>query len=211
MKLTSIVAALMATNVAAFPHMDTMTAPLKASAYNKLMRRAISRNAPQGKGALPVTPPPFDAKSQYISNKGAHKFVPPGHSDARGECPGLNAMANHAYLPHNGVGTIQQFVDATQEVFGMGPDLALFLSTYGAVVDGSLTSWSIGGKPHTGIGGSHGNYETDSSPLKSDLRQYGSLGELVISQFKEVSAQSAVTGQRSYMAESQRVAVRYAA
>ena len=68
----------------------------------------------------------------------------------------------------------------------MGPDLALFLSTYGAVVDGDLTSWSIGGKPHTGIGGSHGNYETDSSPLKADLYQYGNLETLVISQFKEL-------------------------
>lgn len=48
-------------------------------------------------------------------------------------------------------------------------------------------SWSIGGAPHTGIGGSHGNYESDSSPLKGDLYQYGNLGKLVISQYKEVS------------------------
>ena len=68
----------------------------------------------------------------------------------------------------------------------MGADLALFLATYGAVVDGSLISWSINGKPHTGIGGSHGNYETDSSPLKADLYQYGSLEKLVLSQFTEV-------------------------
>ena len=68
----------------------------------------------------------------------------------------------------------------------MGADLALFLATYGAVVDGTLTSWSINGKPHTGIGGSHGNYETDSSPLKADLYQYGSLEKLVLSQFTEV-------------------------
>lgn len=91
------------------------------------------------------------------------------------------------YLPHNGVATISQFTNACQEVFGMGADLALFLATYGAVVDGTLTSWSIAGKPHQGIGGSHGNYESDSSPLKSDLYQYGSNSKLVISQFKEVS------------------------
>jgi hypothetical protein len=97
-------------------------------------------------------------------------------------------MANHGYLPHNGVATIAQFASACQTVFGMGADLALFLATYGAVVDGTLTSWSINGKPHTGIGGSHGNYETDSSPLKADLYQYGSLEKLVISQFKEVCA-----------------------
>jgi hypothetical protein len=68
----------------------------------------------------------------------------------------------------------------------MGVDLATFLATYGAVVDGSLTYWSIDGKPHTGIGGSHGNYETDSSPLKADLYQYGDLNKLIISQFKEL-------------------------
>ena len=83
-------------------------------------------------------------------------------------------MANHNYLPHNGIATIDQFVNATEHVFGMAPDLGAFLSIYGAVVDGTLTQWSIGGQPHTGILGSHNNYESDSSPLKSDLNQYGS-------------------------------------
>ncbi len=95
-------------------------------------------------------------------------------------------MANHNYLPHNGVATITQFTKACQEVFGMGADLALFLSTYGAVVDGSLLSWSIDGKSHIGIGGSHGNYETDNSPLKGDLYQYGDNGKLILAQYKEV-------------------------
>jgi len=112
--------------------------------------------------------------------------VAPGSGDARGECPGLNALANHNYLPHNGIATINEFVSATGQVFGMGADLALFLSTYGAVIDGSGTSWSISGGPHVGIGGSHGNYETDSSPLKSDLYQYGSNSKLILEQFHEV-------------------------
>ncbi|TKA40647.1 hypothetical protein B0A54_09108 [Friedmanniomyces endolithicus] len=68
----------------------------------------------------------------------------------------------------------------------MGADLALFLSTYGAVIDGSGTSWSIAGGPHVGIGGSHGNYESDSSPLKSDLYQYGSNSKLILEQFHEL-------------------------
>jgi len=66
-------------------------------------------------------------------------------------------------------------------------DLATFLAVYGAVVDGTLTSWSIEGAPHTGIAGSHNNYETDSSPLKSDLNQYGSNERLIMSQFNTVS------------------------
>ncbi|KAK4896475.1 hypothetical protein LTR27_005691 [Elasticomyces elasticus] len=159
-----------------------MTEGLSADvAYKQLLERQTL--GPQG-GAGPLTPPPFDAKAQLIDVSGTHAFTPPGSADARGFCPGLNALANHNYLPHNGIATITQFVDATTKVYGMGPDLALFLSTLGATVDGTGVSWSIAGTPHTGIGGSHGNYETDSSPLKSDLYQYGTNGKLVMSQFK---------------------------
>lgn len=36
---------------------------------------------------------------------GRHKFVPPDFEagDQRGPCPGLNALANHNYIPHDGV------------------------------------------------------------------------------------------------------------
>jgi len=36
----------------------------------------------------------FDPVSQYISTTGDNAFVPPGPTDQRGPCPGLNAMAN---------------------------------------------------------------------------------------------------------------------
>ena len=65
----------------------------------------------------------------------------------------LNAFANHNFLPHNGYATIQQFIDTTSEVVGMGADLAAFLAVYGAAVDGDGTSWSIGGTPGPGVGG----------------------------------------------------------
>jgi hypothetical protein len=74
---------------------------------------------PQGGAPLPLVPPPFDAEAQYVSNQGAHAYLAPGPGDARGPCPGLNALANHNYLPHNGVATIQQFIDATNAGFGM--------------------------------------------------------------------------------------------
>lgn len=151
------------------------------AALEQLQTRQTS--PPQGAGALPLVPPPFDAELQLVSNSGQYEFVAPGSGDVRGPCPGLNAMANHGYLPRNGVATILQFQTATEKVFGMSPDLGAFLAVYGAVVDGTLTSWSIRGTPHIGIGGSHGNYETDSSPLRADLNQYGSNDELVMSQF----------------------------
>nr|ANZ54407.1 heme-thiolate peroxidase HTP3 [Leptoxyphium fumago] len=149
----------------------------------KAKTKRQSTTSPQGEGALPLAPPPFDAASQYVSNQGAHAFVAPGSGDARGPCPGLNAMANHNYLPHNGVASITDFFNGVIEVFGMAPDLALFLATYGAIVDGNLLSWSINGGEHVGIGGSHNNYETDSSPTRGDLNQYGSSVNLVKSQF----------------------------
>ncbi|KAI1422637.1 hypothetical protein F5Y12DRAFT_799343 [Xylaria sp. FL1777] len=129
--------------------------------------------------------PYFDAKMQYVSNTGDHAFVPPGGSDQRGPCPGLNAMANHGYIPHNGVGTIEEFISGTMTAFGMGVDLATFLAVYGAIFDGDLTSYSIGGPAPSllglgdllgepqGLSGSHNKYEGDASPIHGDLYQYG--------------------------------------
>lgn len=57
----------------------------------------------------------FDASKQYVSNKGTHAYVAPGPNDLRGPCPGLNAMANHGYIPHNGVATITQFIQGTYD------------------------------------------------------------------------------------------------
>lgn len=66
----------------------------------------------------------------------------------------------------------------------MGVDLGAILSIYGAVFDGDLLSWSIGGPPSTGllssagllgtpqgISGSHNKYEGDASPARPDLYQ----------------------------------------
>ncbi|KAJ5047226.1 uncharacterized protein L3040_003066 [Drepanopeziza brunnea f. sp. 'multigermtubi'] len=144
--------------------------------------------------------PGFDAAAQYVSTHGQYEFVAPNSpntytGDQRGPCPGLNAMANHGYIPHNGVATIQQFID----VFGMGKDLGAFLSIYGSLADGDLTRWSIGGPtpnvPNvlgllgtpTGLSGSHNKYETDASPTRPDLYQYNcNTYKVIISQFQEM-------------------------
>ncbi|PNS18813.1 hypothetical protein CAC42_5352 [Sphaceloma murrayae] len=142
----------------------------------------------------------FDAAAQRISTTGDHAFAPPNFAagDQRGPCPGLNAAANHGYLPRNGVATINQFVEATTKVFGMGADLAGFLSTYGAVMDGDGTKWSIGGPSSNvpgllgllgqpqGISGSHNKYESDVSPTRGDLYERGNNFELQMDQFKEL-------------------------
>ncbi|KAI9890494.1 MAG: hypothetical protein M1814_003978 [Vezdaea aestivalis] len=133
--------------------------------------------------------PGFDAASQRIDVSGSHAFVPPNFAagEVRGPCPGLNALANHNYLPHNGWASLTQYVEATNRVFGMGIDLATFLSTYSLVIDGNPLGippgWSMGG-PVPGLGGgllsgllgqpkgltgSHNKQETDASPTHGDL------------------------------------------
>jgi hypothetical protein len=86
-------------------------------------------------------------------------------------------MANHGYIPHNGVATTSQFTQGTYDAFGMGVNLGSFLAVYGAVFDGDLTSRSIGGPPSASllsstagllgaprvISGSHNKYEFDVS------------------------------------------------
>ena len=54
----------------------------------------------------------FDPISQHVSTTGKYAFVAPGAGDQRGPCPGLNALANHGYLPHNGVADIPTIISA---------------------------------------------------------------------------------------------------
>ncbi len=64
-----------------------------------------------------------------------------------------------------------------------GADLAEFLAVYGAIFDGDLISYSIGGPVNgllnlggllgapQGLSGSHNKYEGDVSPTRGDLYQ----------------------------------------
>lgn len=54
----------------------------------------------------------FDPVAQKVSTTGNHAWVAPKNGDQRGPCPGLNALANHGYLPHNGVADIPTIVQA---------------------------------------------------------------------------------------------------
>lgn len=71
-------------------------------------------------------------------------------------------------------------------VFGMGLDLAAFLSVYSGVMSGDILNFSIGGKPKSslisgltsslgllgegqGLSNSHNRFECDASPTRTDL------------------------------------------
>ncbi|MCJ1471352.1 hypothetical protein MMC07_010000 [Pseudocyphellaria aurata] len=58
----------------------------------------------------------------------AHQYEPPGPNDIRGACPGLNALANHHFLSHDGITTFTELVDAQQNVFNIDYEFSTLLA-----------------------------------------------------------------------------------
>ncbi|EEQ84784.1 hypothetical protein RJZ56_005528 [Blastomyces dermatitidis] len=146
-----------------------------------------------------------DTMKKPIEVTGKHAFVPPNFEAGaqRGPCPGLNALANHGYIPHNGVTTTAQVIFAINDVYGMGIDLATILGVLGTVWVGnpiSLTpGFSIGGPTNQsenilhdilgligtpqGLIGSHNMIESDSSNTRDDLYSTGNAHTLRMDKF----------------------------
>lgn len=132
-----------------------------------------------------------NGKGNYIvpdPNDKAHAFVAPGKDDIRGPCPGLNAAANHNFLSHDGVVTYNELVDAQQNVYNVGYDLANLLATLGlTTTDGDIVTekLSIGCDATTrtsvspaltgsepGLDG-HNKFEADASLTRNDFFTHG--------------------------------------
>ncbi|KAF5254677.1 hypothetical protein FANTH_610 [Fusarium anthophilum] len=126
----------------------------------------------------------FDPKVQLVDVHGEHEFNPPDFEagDIRGLCPGLNTLANHGYLPHNGVATFTEYVTAVGKVWGMAPDMSSLLTTLGVVLGGNLVAVSQGGWSKymnnnllglfgtpRGLDGTHPFFEVDGSPTRGDI------------------------------------------
>ncbi|CZS91364.1 related to oxidase [Rhynchosporium agropyri] len=149
----------------------------------------------------PVPCAVFNAKEQLVSIEGEHAFMAPVKGkDLRGPCPGLNAAANHGYIPHNGVLDSQQTINGLANAYGMGPDLALGLAAVAVLFDGDITKleWSIGGPQNVGLlqagvfgrprglSFSHNNYEGDASIGRPDyFLNNGNAYSLDINRFKK--------------------------
>lgn len=59
-------------------------------------------------------------------------WSPPGPGDVRSPCPGLNSLANHGFLPHNGKGiTIPILIKACQDGMNVGADFATVIGGAG--------------------------------------------------------------------------------
>ncbi|KAJ5095070.1 hypothetical protein N7532_007361 [Penicillium argentinense] len=149
----------------------------------------------------------FSLMNKPVDVYGEHEFQPPSfeNGDQRGPCPGLNALANHAYIPRSGVVSFGNVITAINEVYGMGVDLATILAIMGTVWTGDPLSldpsFSIGGRD-TGVNnllnnlggllgdpqgliGSHNFIEADSSNTRDDLYVTGNNHKLNMDKFME--------------------------
>lgn len=107
--------ALVASEVAAFPSavFNREVSEEQERAINRIAAD-IEASGKTKRAGLPGAPG-FNAEQQYVSTSGDYAFVAPTSSDLRGPCPGLNAMANHGYIPHNGVASIPEFIQGTYD------------------------------------------------------------------------------------------------
>lgn len=207
-KLPFVLFALSAIQVTAFPHLNVkgveeLTELAKGSGecpHLAKQNQAACPHLAKNKDLKRQTT--FDPTSQHVSTTGEYAWVAPGAGDQRGPCPGLNALANHGYLPHNGVADIPTIVSAVNTAYGMGIDIGTFLAVYGTAFDGDSIStdpgFSIGGPATSeeilgvgllgtpsGLSDSHNNYEADTSPTRGDLYVVGNDYLLQVDRFQE--------------------------
>ncbi|RXW15742.1 heme-thiolate peroxidase [Candolleomyces aberdarensis] len=158
----------------AFPQYGSL-AGLSAREWNELIPRLNQVDPPN-------PPEPLKYNGTKLVHDSAHPFEAPEPGDIRGPCPGLNTLANHGYLPHNGVASPSQIVNAVQEGFNMEHGTAVFLTHAAHLVDGNLVTdlLSIGEKTSkTGpdppapaiVGGlnTHAVFEGDVSMTRGDF------------------------------------------
>lgn len=118
-QLSFVLFTLSAINVTAFPRMN-------ANGVKEMAKYARSGGCPhlakQDEAECPhlanqrelKRQTTFDPTSQHVSTTGKYAWVAPGVGDQRGPCPGLNALANHGYLPHSGVADIPTIIAAVE-------------------------------------------------------------------------------------------------
>lgn len=141
---------------------------------------------------------------QPINVEGDHAFRPPQKGDQRGPCPALNALANHNYIPHNGVTSLVQVIAAITQVLGMGIELSTVLSLLGVVWTGNPISlnpsFSIGGGgpdnilgnvfglvgDPRGLQSSHNLIEADSSMTRDDIYVTGNAWTMNMTLWRDI-------------------------
>ncbi|KAK7028707.1 Cloroperoxidase [Favolaschia claudopus] len=77
-----------------------------------------------------------------------HPFIAPKPDDQRGPCPAMNVLANHGYIPRNGIATFEELTTGMMEGFNMEVHFAAGLSALNFVSRGNAfaNKISIGGE-----------------------------------------------------------------
>ena len=112
----SLVLAALAASAAAFPAMMDANPEVLERAAKLVSRQEFDPTQdPIGvsKAQTNCGPTPcltFNEEDQLVSITGEHAYVSPAPDEIRGPCPGLNAAANHGYLPRSGIVSLEETV-----------------------------------------------------------------------------------------------------
>ncbi|KAJ7027363.1 hypothetical protein C8F04DRAFT_1103435 [Mycena alexandri] len=134
-------------------------------------------------GTLITSPPlPTNTGLQQVPDAN-HPFIAPGPNDQRGPCPGMNTLANHGYIPRNGIASFEEIVTGAMEAFNVQAGLMEFITAANMMMRGNpfVNKVSIGGSsplvpslpgnigsPHPGGIALHGGFEGDASMTRAD-------------------------------------------
>ncbi|KAJ7731075.1 Chloroperoxidase [Mycena metata] len=134
-------------------------------------------------GVVIMLPPqPTDTGLKQIPDAD-HPFIAPGPNDQRGPCPAMNTLANHAYIPRNGIVSFEEAILGTMEGLNMDISIVGPLAANALLMRGNpfINKFSIGGVsplvpplpgkidgPEVGGIAKHGRFEGDASMTRSD-------------------------------------------
>ncbi|KAJ7745072.1 Chloroperoxidase [Mycena metata] len=132
-------------------------------------------------GTLIVIPPqPTETGLKQIPDAD-HPFIAPGPDDQRG--PAMNTLANHGYIPRNGVASFEQITVAVMEAFNLDFTMGANMAATNMLTRGNpfIDLVSIGGVSPlvpplpgqidgvvTGGIAKHGRFEGDASMTRAD-------------------------------------------
>ncbi|KAJ6593383.1 Chloroperoxidase [Mycena capillaripes] len=134
-------------------------------------------------GTLIILPPQATETGLKQIPDAAHPFIAPGPNDQRGPCPAMNTLANHGYIPRNGIASFEQITLALMEAFNLELIFGANMAANNMLTRGNpfIDKLSIGGVsplvsplpgqidgPVTGGIAKHGRFEGDASMTRAD-------------------------------------------